>query len=471
MNTPLWLQVMRDITGTHEMRDNPVILAWPRAIAAAYPEMASYCAGYTHDSISWCGLAVAYAMTKAGIKPVFGATDTSRFLWALAWKGFGEVVPAGQEQPGDVVIFVWDDGGHHVSLLESVEGATYVCRGGNQSDQVKVSNFAARNCVGIRRPAAVARPPAPPPDPSPDHVPDAQWGPLGDGVILHQVERWAIDRSPAVARWRADIAAKLKVIEQELAAGPDFAAGPVPSPRPLPQPVPLPHPAPDGHEPPPHGAVQRDIIATCFGGSRDIDTVTGRRQVSAYDGSSLASDTELFVSLPHDFGHAPPMVAIVAVDGRALPAPALARVRDKGPITTHDDYFITGMRPYAERNRIKSQAGIDLSPGLVVAIGAAPDAGAASRWKGKVDWYLVMDESEGDAPMTFQQPQQSQQPNIPAFLLNWRTSAAGAVPILLALADLLNQLTSGHLDPNHLYADLGAISMGLGLVGAQDGRK
>src|ERR1043166_8184385 len=100
-----------------------------------------------------------------------------------------------------------------------------------------------------------------------------------------------------------------------------------------------------------------------------------------------------------------------------------------------------------------------------------PDAGAASRWKGKVDWYLVMDESEGDAPMTFQQPQQSQQPNIPAFLLNWRTSAAGAVPILLALADLLNQLTSGHLDPNHLYADLGAISMGLGLVGGRDGRK
>ena len=41
-------------------------------IAKTYPDMAAYAALYTHDSIPWCGLATAYAMTMAGIRPVFG---------------------------------------------------------------------------------------------------------------------------------------------------------------------------------------------------------------------------------------------------------------------------------------------------------------------------------------------------------------------------------------------------------------
>ena len=41
---------MRNVTGTKAMGDNPVILSWPQAIAAKYPEMSEYCAGYTHDN-------------------------------------------------------------------------------------------------------------------------------------------------------------------------------------------------------------------------------------------------------------------------------------------------------------------------------------------------------------------------------------------------------------------------------------
>ena len=64
-----------------------------------------------------------------------------------------------------------------------------------------------------------------------------------------------------------------------------------------------------------------------------------------------------------------------------------------------------------------------------------------------------------------------QMPAIPAFMINWKTSAAGAIPILLAVVDILQQLTSGHFDQTHLYADLGAFAAGFGLVGAQDAKK
>lgn len=135
---PKHLEIMRSITGTVESPgegDNPAILAWPKAIADKFPEMASYCAQYTHDAIAWCGLTVAYCMAMAGIKPVFGPTDTDKFLWAQAWKKFG--TPVSKPQLGDVMVFAG-----HVTLYDGQDGDAYVLgRGGNQSDQVKVSRY------------------------------------------------------------------------------------------------------------------------------------------------------------------------------------------------------------------------------------------------------------------------------------------------------------------------------------------
>src|SRR5437870_3038531 len=99
---PPWLAVMHGITGTKAEHDNPTILGWRDFIAHQYPDMAAYCASYTHDTISWCGLTVAYCMAQAGIRPPFGPGDTDRFLWALAWKQFGETVTT--PQPGDVLV-------------------------------------------------------------------------------------------------------------------------------------------------------------------------------------------------------------------------------------------------------------------------------------------------------------------------------------------------------------------------------
>ena len=86
-----WLATMSSLDGTKwETGDpkNPVIEGWLDAIGQAYPGMKPYCdAEKALDYFSWCGLTVGYCMAKAGIAPVFGASDTGRFLWAASWMG------------------------------------------------------------------------------------------------------------------------------------------------------------------------------------------------------------------------------------------------------------------------------------------------------------------------------------------------------------------------------------------------
>src|SRR5215510_10398426 len=133
---PEWLQMMRTLTGTVEApgdADNPKILAMADTIGQHYPQMASYCDAYTHDSIPWCGLAAAYCMTMAGIPPVFGKTDTTRFLWAQAWGTAPDYPKISKPRPGCIVVLTRSGGGH-VTFYERTEGSNYICRGGNQSD-------------------------------------------------------------------------------------------------------------------------------------------------------------------------------------------------------------------------------------------------------------------------------------------------------------------------------------------------
>ena len=148
---PPWLATMRTITGTHEGNDNPIILGFAAYIAKKYQEMANYCARYTHDSIAWCGLTVAYCMASAGIRPQFGASDTDKFLWADSWRQFG--VAVSEPKLGDIICVQWPSGGHHVTLYESTSGSNYMCRGGNQSDAVNVMAVPKSAVSAIRRPS------------------------------------------------------------------------------------------------------------------------------------------------------------------------------------------------------------------------------------------------------------------------------------------------------------------------------
>jgi uncharacterized protein (TIGR02594 family) len=163
---PNWLLAMRAMSAdgikeTPGSGDNPKILAMRDTIAATYPDMASYCALYQHDATPWCGLAVAYAMTMGGVRPVFGKTDTDRFLWAQAWDddewGYELSVP----RPGCVVV-MQREGGGHVTLYERTEGSSYVCRGGNQSDAVNQASYPISKVVALMWPKAEGPPPPAP---------------------------------------------------------------------------------------------------------------------------------------------------------------------------------------------------------------------------------------------------------------------------------------------------------------------
>jgi peptidoglycan hydrolase-like protein with peptidoglycan-binding domain len=153
---PDWLTVMREVEDTRWAPGdgpNDTIRSWLSFIGTTYPNMASYCNSVAHlDYFSWCGLTVAYCMAKAGIAPVFGSTDTTRFLFAMAWLGFGTPVTS-PPQPGDILIFDFGGGDHHVTLFERDNGnGTYACRGGNQSHAANVTNFPKSRLMGVRRP-------------------------------------------------------------------------------------------------------------------------------------------------------------------------------------------------------------------------------------------------------------------------------------------------------------------------------
>jgi uncharacterized protein (TIGR02594 family) len=140
-------------------KPNEKIQGWLRDIAKAYPNMAPYCnAVVNEDYFSWCGLTVAYCMTQAGIAPVFSATDNdlTRFLYAASWLGWGTPITT-PPQPGDVLVFDFGGGDHHVTLFEKDNGdGSYSCHGGNQSHKVGVTNFPKKCLMGVRRPDANA---------------------------------------------------------------------------------------------------------------------------------------------------------------------------------------------------------------------------------------------------------------------------------------------------------------------------
>jgi uncharacterized protein (TIGR02594 family) len=160
-SVPIWLETMRALDGTKwgpdDKQPNPKIQDWLRFIGTTYPNMSAYCNAVINDDyFFWCGLTVGYCMAKAGIAPVFGENENSRFLYAAAWLGWGTPV-TGAPQPGDVLVFNFGGGDHHVSLFEKDNGdGTYSCHGGNQSHEVNQTNFRKGRLMGVRRPSAGA---------------------------------------------------------------------------------------------------------------------------------------------------------------------------------------------------------------------------------------------------------------------------------------------------------------------------
>jgi len=162
-DVPKHLQVMRSITGTDEYpgaANNPKIMGWVKTIADTYEEMRPYCDTYTGDDIAWCGLTVAYCCTEAGIRPVWGPTDTDRWMWAQAWANDPEnFKPTGRLTPGTIVVMTRSGGGGHVTLFEEWDDDMLVCRGGNQSDSVCTSKYDPDTVIAYCWPIAAGEQP------------------------------------------------------------------------------------------------------------------------------------------------------------------------------------------------------------------------------------------------------------------------------------------------------------------------
>jgi uncharacterized protein (TIGR02594 family) len=159
--SPAPLDTMHAILGTKwspSDGENATINGWLNFVGSSFPEMADYCTGETHIGyFSWCGCTVGYCVAKSGVRPVYTkGVDTKSFLWAQAWLDWG--MPVTVPQPGDVLVFDFGHGDHHVTLFDHDNGnGTWACLGGNQDHQVMLSNFWRSQCIGIRRlPAAGA---------------------------------------------------------------------------------------------------------------------------------------------------------------------------------------------------------------------------------------------------------------------------------------------------------------------------
>lgn len=133
-----WLSVMRAITGTKELpgaADSPIIMSWKGEILSRYPELKPGIAGYTRDSIPWCGYGAAFTVAKAGFRPPLEPLYATN--WFYQWSD-GVRLPA----PALGAILVKTrNGGGHVTELEAQDGTYYYCRGCNQSDMVNVTRI------------------------------------------------------------------------------------------------------------------------------------------------------------------------------------------------------------------------------------------------------------------------------------------------------------------------------------------
>ena len=148
---PFWLTTARSLIGRFQSCD-PGILHLADGVAEAFPEMANYCLLVTPTS-PWCALFVAHVFARHKIRPPFNYQDEARsFLRAYAWSVWGDKVASKDRRPGDIVVLDIN-GGHHVGFYVSDRNGRCYMLGGNQEDQVKIKDYAARRCVAIRRPS------------------------------------------------------------------------------------------------------------------------------------------------------------------------------------------------------------------------------------------------------------------------------------------------------------------------------
>jgi uncharacterized protein (TIGR02594 family) len=136
---PPWITWARQQLGVKEVPgagDNPTIVAWYH--------LTTLPADLWHDSTAWCAVFVNAAFFLNGVT----GTRSAR---AVDWLNFGQ--PVSVPQLGDVVVFDWGNGGHHVAFFLSRSGGLVKVIGGNQSNAVTEAAYEEKYVMGYRRAA------------------------------------------------------------------------------------------------------------------------------------------------------------------------------------------------------------------------------------------------------------------------------------------------------------------------------
>jgi lysozyme family protein len=147
--TAPWLEDARSSVGRYH--DGPDVPKLAQEVASRFPEvpgLAAYCNLAKNDT-PWCGIFVAAMLARCGIKPPFvKGNELKSFMWVDAWLDWGQKIPVGQEQPGDLALYL--NSPHHINFVAG--NGQYI--GGNQSNAVTKIGY--RTPDAIRRPLAVA---------------------------------------------------------------------------------------------------------------------------------------------------------------------------------------------------------------------------------------------------------------------------------------------------------------------------
>ncbi|MGB7287026.1 MAG: TIGR02594 family protein [Salaquimonas sp.] len=128
--SPARLAAIKRVEGMHERKNRKAIQAM---------------VGINPSTTPWCGAAAAYAVRKAGGKPVAGHNK------AINWTKFGKGVSLASARKGDIVVLRFKRG-YHVGIYSknAGNGRIEIC-GGNMSDRFKCSNYRASNVKAVRR--------------------------------------------------------------------------------------------------------------------------------------------------------------------------------------------------------------------------------------------------------------------------------------------------------------------------------
>ena len=203
---PPWIVWAKNELGEKELPgagDNPEIIKWF--------ELTTLPKDMWHDATPWCAVFVNAGFFLNGVEGLRSAR-------AKDWLEFGE--PVDPPETGDVVVFQWDDGGHHVAYFLEQDDDRVRVIGGNQSNAVTIETFLSRHVAGFRRPPAPTIQAAPKAVPSAENDFSTKEGTKGEDQLA-----WGKKVSGEFRQRVREIAASLKTDPDYLMACMAFETG------------------------------------------------------------------------------------------------------------------------------------------------------------------------------------------------------------------------------------------------------